>query len=304
MNRFSTLLQREWMQHRLGWLVMLGAPLLICLVAAMFGGVSVNLGNGDTKVERVPEALLLAFGSMGAMIGLTLSLACLFALFQAPGLARRDHQDRSIEFWLSLPVGHVQSLSATLLAHLLLLPWAALAVGAVGGLVLTPFVVVKAWGVGAWVGLPWGSLVLAMLALVLRLAVGLALALLWLSPLILLTMAASAWLKRWGVPLVAAVLGIGGLVLEKVYQQTIVWDVLGYLTGSAGQALVSAERSGRGMVIDARGDILPMVQNLPTWALKDLGLALQDLASPGFVGALLFGAVGFGLLILRRQRGS
>ncbi|MFS9605847.1 hypothetical protein, partial [Klebsiella pneumoniae] len=41
----------------------------------------------------------------------------LVALFQLPGLARRDMQDRSIEFWLSLPGRSSESVAATVLAH-------------------------------------------------------------------------------------------------------------------------------------------------------------------------------------------
>jgi ABC-2 type transport system permease protein len=45
------------------------------------------------------------------------------SLFIALGSPRRDHGDRSIEFWLSLPSGHGESLAAPMLVHLLLVPW-------------------------------------------------------------------------------------------------------------------------------------------------------------------------------------
>lgn len=305
MNRFNTLLQREWMQHRFGWLVVLFAPLVLVILAGLFTelGVQVEL-DGETVIRRTPEAVLQTLGAIGGMAAVTLGIAWLTVLFQAPGLARRDTQDRSIEFWLSLPIGHVPSLGATLLAHLLLLPIAALAVGALGGLAVSMLVVVKTWGFGAWLGLPWGTLLLGFVAMLLRLACGVVLATLWLSPLILLTMAASAWLKRWGVPAVAAVIGLGGLALDKLYGTKIVWRVLQSLGEHASKALFMVDRDGGSMKIENVEQLRPVLQGLPGWALGDLGAALAGLASPAFVGALAVGIAGFALLVLRRQRGA
>jgi hypothetical protein len=50
------------------------------------------------------------------------------SLIIVSGLARRDHGDRSNEFfWMSLPVGHGTSLAVPLAVHLLLVPAAVLA---------------------------------------------------------------------------------------------------------------------------------------------------------------------------------
>ncbi|HSW09158.1 hypothetical protein [Aquabacterium sp.] len=307
MNRFNTLLQREWMQHQRGWMILLGLPLVLVILAGLFTdlGISIEI-DGDTVVKHVPSAALQAFGSIAAMAAITLGLAWLSALFQAPGLARRDQQDRSIEFWLSLPTGHVPSLGATLLTHLLLLPWAALAFGAAGGLLVSLLLVGKAWGLAAWFSLPWGSLLIGALVLLLRVAIGILLATLWISPLILITMAASAWLKRWGVPLVAGVIGGGGLVLDKVYGIPMVWEVLRTLVEHGSQALIVADQGGAAgeLAIHSDADVLPFIQGLPSWALHDLGQALQALASPAFAGALAVAAAAFMLLVLRRQRGA
>ncbi len=305
MNRFATLMQREWMQHRLGWIILMAAPFLITLVATPFNGVHVSFSDGETVVESAPDALLLAFGCMAGLGLATMVLAAMFSLFQAPGLARRDHQDRSIEFWLSLPVGHVPSVGATLLVHLLLVPWLALGAGAIGGLLVSLAVVIKTWSVGAWFGLPWGAVIGAEFAILTRLLLGYVLALLWLSPLVLLTMAASAWFKRWGVPLVVAVIGGGGLVADKAYHQTFVWDTLRYLLKHASQALIVAERAGqRSLGLRPDTDPLSFVQGLPAWAMHDLGAALQAMLAPGFVAALAVAGLGFALLVLRRLRGA
>lgn len=307
MNRFNTLLQREWMQHRLGWMILMGAPLALVLVAGMFTELGVSIEkDGETIIKHTPAAAFQVLACMGGMTAMTLGLAWVFALFQAPGLARRDHQDRSIEFWLSLPISHVSSLSATLLAHLLLVLWAALGVGVLGGWLVSLLVVSKSWGISAWFSVPWGSVIAASAAVGLRVAVGILLATLWLSPLVLMTMAASAWLKRWGVPLVASVLGLGGLVLDKVYGKPWIWDMLVRLFNEAATAVIVADgkTTPGGMAIHSDIDSLGFIQGLPAWAMHDLGTALQSLMSPAFAAALAVGVAGFGLLLLRRQRGA
>lgn len=307
MNRFNTLLQREWMQHRLGWMILMGAPLVLVLVAGIFTELGVSIEkDGETVIKHTPAAAFQVLACMGGMTVMTLGLAWVSALFQAPGLARRDQQDRSIEFWLSLPVGHVPSLAATLLAHLLLVLWAALIVGVLGGWLVSLLVVGKSWGIGAWFSVPWGSVIAACAVLVLRVAVGVLLATLWLSPLILMTMAASAWLKRWGVPLVASVLGFGGLLLDKVYGKPWIWNMLTRLFNEAATAVIVADGKSTpgGMAIHSDMDSLDFIQGLPTWAMHDLGTALHSLLSPAFAAALAVGAAGFALLLLRRMRGA
>ena len=207
----NTLMLREWMQHRRGWMVLVALPALIMLGIGLSGHMEIQFDGSESLNGPLPVA-----GALAAVCTLlTLFLAWGAALLQSPSLARRDVQDRSIEFWLSLPVGHVQSVGATVLTHLLLLPWAAIAFGLTAGLVTSLLVVASLFGPGAIVEVPWGLLLAAGVAAALRLALGVLLASLWLSPLILGTMAASAWLKRWGVPLVAGGLLIGGTLLER-----------------------------------------------------------------------------------------
>ena len=302
MQRFQTLLLREWMQHRNGWMVILGLPFVGFIVAAVFGAIHVDLDiDAGATSEKVP--LLLALGSMGGLAILTTVLAMGAALIQSPGLARRDAQDRSIEFWTSLPIPHAQSLGATLLAHLVLLPWAAIAVGVAGGWLVSIVAVGRVFGLGEWISLPWGALLPAVMALALRVAFGLLLALLWLSPLILGTMAASAWLKRCGVPAVAGALGLGGLVLAKAYDNPIVFEVLGLLGRNAGLAII-APRSDENIVIENGHQVADLLAVIPGWALQDAGRALAALAQPAFFAAVAVGAGAFALLWLRRSRGA
>lgn len=304
MTRFTTLLRREWMQHRIGWLVLMGLPSAVMLVAALFGQIHFDLG--DEAADRMPPPIVFAAGCIAVIAILTMGLAWVASLIQSPGLARRDVQDRSIEFWLSLPASHGESIGATLLMHLLLVPWAALLVGLAGGFVVSIVAVTRMFGIGDWLTLPWGTLAVTTLFLTLRVMIGLLLASLWLSPLVLGTMAASAWLKRWGLPVVVGVVVVGGQLLEKLYDNPIVWNVLQTLGMQASRAFLAADRSPKsaGIVIERGDDLVGAMGAAPGWLLNDLGSALAQLATPAFAAAVLAGAAAFGLLVLRRQRGA
>jgi ABC-2 type transport system permease protein len=301
MTRFKTLLLREWMQHRFGWLVLMGLPFVLFAAVGLFGQAHVEFDDGEE-----PLALTVAGGVVLGVMLTTLALAWGASLLQTPGLARRDVQDRSIEFWLSLPAGHAQSIAATLLAHLILLPVAALGVGLACGVIVSLPVVTHAFGVGAWLTLPWVQLLMALVAVALRVALGIVLATLWLSPLILVTMAASAWLKRWGVPAVAAVIGLGGLLLDRLYGNPVVWNVLGSLVQQASRALFATERGGgeTAFVIERQADVPALLSNAAAWCALDAGHALVMLASPAFLAAAAVAGGAFALLVLRRQRGA
>lgn len=195
--RFLTLLRREWLQHKAGWLVIVAVPPLIGLLLLLVGQVTIDIDDEDRTFvfDRVPALALAAATMLGSGV-LTFLLAWAATLIVAPTVVRRDVQDRSIEFWLSLPTGHAASVTAPLLAHLVLFPLAALLVGMAVGIPLSLAVVARFIGLAEWLTLPWDSLAAVWLAVTLRMALALVLATLWLSPLILLVEAASAWLKR------------------------------------------------------------------------------------------------------------
>jgi ABC-2 type transport system permease protein len=212
---------------------------------------------------------------------------------QTPGLARRDRQDRSIEFWLSLPVGHTQAVGATVLMHLLAMPLLMLGMAAIGGPVAGLIAEARVNGVTSLAQVPWTMVAAVFVAGIARLALGVVLAMLWLSPLLLGAMAASAWLKRWGVPVLAAVLGIGGLILAKGYDQPIVLDTVGRLFNNAMRALVP---------MDVENKSMPALTNLPRMIGSDALATLGDLAQPLFIGGLVVAAGCFALLVWRRAR--
>jgi ABC-2 type transport system permease protein len=304
MQRFTTLLQREWLQHKLGWTIVVLAPILIAALVLLFAQVqiSVNDAEAQLRLAQIPAVGIVLAAIVGTA-ALTMLAAWASAVIQAPGLARRDQQDRSIEFWLSLPVGHVPAVAAPLLAHLILFPAAAMVIGLLGGQLISLGLVGKVLGLSALGTVPWGTVIGVVVLLSLRVLLGLVLATLWLSPLILLAMAASAWLKRWGLPALLGSYAVVGLVLDKLYSNPIVWDLTAALTGNAGRALI-ATRDGGGLRFKAGQDPSAMLQAFPGWIATDAGLALSNLANPLLLGALLVSAACFGLLVLRRQRGA
>ncbi|MFN0184232.1 MAG: hypothetical protein ACKVQR_10500 [Aquabacterium sp.] len=302
MSAFTTLLLREWLQHRRGWLALMLVPLVLAVLVLAFG--KVNMEFDDLPPGQLPDAMLLALMACAVSAGATMAIMLAAAYMTTPGLARRDYQDRSIEFWLSMPQGHVASLGAALLMQLVLIPMLALAVGTLGGQLLALLLVAKTHGISAWASLPLGSLVLAMLAVSLRLALGIALAALWLAPLVMLVMAACAWLKRWGLPVVVICVVTLGVVLDKAYQNTVVWTTLAGVMQNAGQALASANPGAPGLSIGPADKSDVVLAMIPGWALQDAGHALAALASMAFALGLLLAAVGFGLMVLRRSRGA
>lgn len=296
MNKFTVLIRREWMQHHRGWLLLMGLPPLIAVLALSFGQI---VGLDETLPEAVMAATV-AIGTLGALV-----LAWLAVLLQAPGLARRDQQDRSIEFWLSLPTSHAGSIGATVLTHGLLMPLLALGVGALASVLLGLVVVARLHGADAWFEMPWGVLLPVGLVMLARLALGLVLASLWLAPLLLTLMAASAWLKRWGLPVLVAAVGGGHLVLSNGYGIDTIGRFVGGVADNAVRALTWVDREGVAQRLDgADGAVEDHLAQLPQLALHDAGLALRGLVDGQFVVCVLLAAAAFGLLMLHRRRRS
>ena len=304
LERFSTLLHREWMQDKVVWIISICVPTLIALGLLAVGKVEWTLDDADVTIQLAAlPATTLAMGAIASTAGLTLLIAWFTALFQSPGLARRDQQDRSIEFWLSLPTGHVPSLAAPMLAHLLLFPIIALVVGVVSGHLISLVLLAKVASLGDWFTLPWGTMLAATLAWTARMVLGIVLATLWISPLVLLAMAASAWLKRWGLPALVATLVVAGNLLEKLYGNPVVWDTLQLLLKHAGQSLLGTQQ---GPVTSIRQSTrLPeQLSAMPAWMAEDAGRAIVALANPLLLYGLLVSAACFALLVIRRRRGT
>lgn len=301
MKSFLTLLHREWLQHRFGWTVLALAPLGLAVLLLSFGQIQIE----DDAARRMGEAFpaMLAMASIAGSTALTFAVLWVTSMIMVGGLAHRDHNDCSVEFWLSLPTGHAPSLAAPLLMLLLVVPAAALVIGVLGGYVVSLVVVTRLAGFGAWLSLPWLDIMVGSFAGLLRVLAGLPLATLWLLPLTMALVLFGAWFKRWGLPILAAALGVGGLVLNHVFGQPMIFDVIRNLSRHAGQALLITGEGG-GMVVESGSDMMAAVRAIPAFALSDYGHALAALASPLFAGALLVSAAGFALLVDWRRRGA
>jgi len=286
-NHIPTLLLREWMQHKRGWLIAAFAPPLLFLAMLPFGHVQ---GLPTEHMELLALAMLLLSACAVYVICL------LVALFQLPGLARRDAQDRSIEFWLSLPGRPSESVASTVLAHAWLAPLGGAVVGALFGIPIAMSVLGSKAGFGTALALNWGEVIAAALPLLLRGLVGTVPMLLWLAPMIFVLMAASAWLKRLGVPLVFVGSFVVTLVLHKVYSIDWPLQVLSDWNERMSHAIINDEH---GLKAALMSDV-----NLWTWSLQDLGQTLAELASVQFLGWTAVAAAGFALVVMKRARGT
>jgi len=294
MTTFKTLLQREWMQHHRAWLTVMFIQPLVILAMFVFTEKSHIL-------PHEPLLLPLAVGTIVGTTALVFFVTWMVTLIQATGLARRDHQDRSIEFWLSLPVSNTTSVGATLLMHVLLVPLMALGIGYVSGLMLSLVGVALKLGASSVMEVPWATVLLGSLATLVRVAFGTLLAVLWALPLLLMMMAASAWLKRWGVPVLIAALVAGHVALSQIYGVTLISDTAVELFNNFMLSFIHAApfgAKGRNLVeLFANG--MPFTTR---WLVEDAMASVAELASPLFLFAMITSAGCFGLLVLRRSR--
>ncbi len=287
-NHIPTLLLREWMQHKRGWLIAAFAPPILFLAMLPFGHV-----QGLPTEHRELLALAMLLLSACAVFAVCL----LVALFQLPGLARRDAQDRSIEFWLSLPGRPSESVAATVLAHAWLAPLGGALVGALFGLPIAMSVLGSKEGFAEAMAVNWGEVISAALPLLVRGLLGTVPLLLWLAPMIFVLMAASAWLKRLGVPLVFVGGFVVTLVLHKVYSIDWPLQVLGEWNARLNHTLVGDEHVLKSALMSS-GD------SLWAWMAHDLGQTLAELASLQFLGWAAVAAAGFALVVMKRARGA
>ena len=300
MKNLIPLMQREWLQHRFAWAMLIGVPLALAVLPLSFAQIEFD---AEMSGRSAPDlAALVALISIVATTAVLFLLVWVTSLFLMSSLARRDHADRSVEFWLSLPTGHAESLAVPLLVHLVLVPAAALLAGLLGGYAVSFLMVSRFVGVGEWLALPWGALLAGTLSMGVRVIAGLPLATLWLMPLILLAILSNALFKRWGLPVLAVALSLGSVVLQRVFGQPLLGELISALSRGAGLSLAGA--SGQGMTIDERTSPAQALAEMPAWAAHDLLAALREAASPLFLGALVVSAGLFFAVLLWRQRGA
>jgi hypothetical protein len=296
----APLIQREWLQHRFGWALMALVPLGLALVVSAVGRVEFGESGVPPMPDRLP--LLLAVIPVLAGTALMLVIALVTAFIAMAGLARRDHADRSVEFWLSLPVPHAAALGVPIAVHALLMPAVAMCLGWLGGQLIGVLLVGRVAGLAALAEVPWGPASAATLAILLRLLAGLPLAVLWVLPIVLLLVLLNAWFKRWGWVVLIVGTGLVALLGQLTSGQRWLLEVAGEWALRAGLSLMGA---GGGRLTFSKGsEDLATLLELPAMALRDFGAALAALASPLFVGALAFSALCFVLLVRWRQQSA
>lgn len=292
MNNFRMLLLREWLQYKWVWSGIVGVCLLLMAAA-------VSVSTVDEVDLSTPEPILMI--GAGITLVLVMMVVLMAASWQLMLLPRRDQQDRSIEFWASLPGSDSASIAAPLLAHGLLMPLGALLVALVVGLPMGVWLAARELG---WVSvqqIAWGPLMSAWTWLAIRLVVGGVLASLWLAPIVLFVMAATAWLRVWGAALVLVAL----TVFVNVYDLNAVKALIETQMDGVRTAFVAGVPAGS--FPQEEGEF-PLAQffealtQLPAWAREDIGNALRHLVHPQFLAGLAIAAACFWLLVLQRRR--
>ena len=283
-TRFKTLMLREWLQNRWTWLIAIAALPALTLVSLPFGQVQLS----DAK--ELPGAALLLI-PLAATPLVCVMIAWLTTLFMASGLARRDWQDRSIEFWLSLPSTHGEHIGAQYLMHAFVFPLIALLLGLGLGLLLVPVALLKM--AGHYGSLPVSE-VISVLSVPLLLAVpALFIGALWMSPIVLTVMAASVWLKRLALPILAVLAvflanfpSTRGVVRSFAADYAarvgqLIEGLVGVLTQRAGELLNISGDTGMS-VTDAAGYVSTTLGNMASLPFA-LGIATALLACVAIV---------------------
>lgn len=297
MNPTLALIQREWLQHRFAWAMLLLIPVALAVLALVFG--QVDVVNEDGR----PPALALAAGAMAVSVGVLMVLVSVSGLITAIGLARRDHADRSVEFWLSLPISHTRSLLVPMAVHLLLVPLVTFFLALLVGVLMSLLLMARVQGVAEWLQLPWGQVLQSALVALARIGAGWPMMVLWLSPLILLAMLMYAWLRRWGLVVLGLAVAVGSSRLGEILGYRMVPDALANIGNGAIRSLISGNQT---VVVQGDGGdaVLHSMQQAPSWLLTDIAGSVQNLASPAFVGGLLVAGLCFYGLVQWRRRGA
>ena len=297
MNPTLALMQREWLQHRFAWSMLLFIPVLLAALALIFGQVDVQTDDG------LPPPLALAAGAMAVSVGVLMVLVSVSGLITAVGLSRRDHADRSVEFWLSLPISHARSLLVPMAVHLVLVPLVTFCLALLVGGLMSLLLVARVQGVGAWLQLPWGEVLKSALVALARIGAGWPMMVLWLSPLILLAMLMYAWMRRWGLVVLGLALAVGSSRLGEILGYRMVPDALANIGNGAIHSLISGNQT---VIMPSQPDeaIRFSMQQAPSWLFQDILGSVQNLASPAFVGGLVVAALCFYGLVQWRRRGA
>ena len=301
MKKLLTLVRRELMEHRSGWMVaaVFGGLFVLAAVLGIFGLARVGFNDANITVDMLAEQAEL--GAVRAVwMVILLPVAMLLAMvtnfvvfFYLLDSLYAERKDRSILFWKSLPVSDLQVVGAKYLTGLLAIPALTVAVFAVTALALWLIIGGAMTWAGAGAYMVQGPAALAQTAVVLVymfLVTGL-----WSAPLHGWLLLVSAFAKRfalgWAVlPLVLAV------VAERILFGTR--HFLGWIAerASGGLELAFSGDQDAGLMISEG-----VISTFP--ALTTFLTPARVLAAPALWTGLVVGLVLFsGAVWLRRWR--
>ncbi len=293
MTIFKTLLLREWLQYKWVWCGLV----LTCLVLM---GLAVSVSTMNEVDLPTPEPIMLIVAAI--TMGVVMTVVILAAGWQLMLVPRRDQQDRSIEYWASLPGSHAASLAAPIVAHGVLMPIGALLASLAVGGPLGVWMAVRELGPEALQQMQWAPLVQAWLWISARLVVGMLLAALWLAPIMLFLMAAAAWLRIWGAVLVVVLLQIFTRLYDITVLKSWMFDQLvgvrqAFVASSTGSTIHFSDENPFTME-----QFYDALFRIPRWAPADMLEALRHTANLQFVSGLVLAGFCFWLLVLQRKR--
>ena len=301
MSKLLTLVRRELMEHRSGWMVaaVFGGLFVLGAVLGVFGLARVGLNDANITFDMLAEQAELDAVRPVLMV-ILVPIAMLFALvtnfvvfFYLLDSLYAERKDRSILFWKSLPVSDLQVVGAKYLTGLVAIPAMTVGVFIITALALWLIIGSAMTWAGAGAYMVHGPAALAQTTVVLVytfLVMGL-----WFAPLHGWLLLVSAFAKRltlgWAaLPLVLAV------VAERILFGTR--HFLGWI----------AERSTGGLELAFSGDqhggvmvsegVMSTFPELATFLTPERVLAAPALWTGLVIGLVLLG----GAVWLRRWR--
>lgn len=130
MNTMLTLVRRELMEHRAGWLVpaVHGALFVLVALLGVIGVARIGVDNANITLEMLAEQSLPAeVASMLTVILVPIAIIMLLVIsivvtFYLLDALYADRKDRSILFWKSLPVSDLRVVASKYLTALVAMP--------------------------------------------------------------------------------------------------------------------------------------------------------------------------------------
>ena len=258
LKMFSTLVRREFWEHRSLWMAPLAvAGLLLICALPTHGAFQINVDDGVRWLDPQHKSVLFALAQWGLAVPhyLVMIIVLNFYLLDCMYAERKD---RSILFWKSLPVSDGATVASKLCVGLIVIPLGTFVVALVTNLLFTAI-----WNLRAVFGhspqlVLWDTM--ALLKVEILMFLGLIVSILWYAPLVACLLFVSAWARR-NVLLWVTLVPIVAVIVEKIafgthyvsglikYRTNGIWEslhlegaALGSMTNVGGSEVVSLTR--------------------------------------------------------------